>query len=72
MKERQKDYTKKLGLFIIAILGTIYLFYTYTSTKTTGPTDYYKSKSSQFNAGVFADGKAQFNIGFRFLLNNKG
>src|SRR6478609_8699618 len=33
MKEKQKDYTKTLGLFIIAILGTIYLFYTYTSTK---------------------------------------
>ncbi|OQP48681.1 hypothetical protein A4D02_08230 [Niastella koreensis] len=44
----------------------------YTSTKTTGPTDYYKSKSSQFAAGVFADGKAQFNIGVRFLLGNKG
>lgn len=44
----------------------------YTSTKTTGPTDYYTGKNHQFNAGIYADGKAQFNIGCRFLLNNKG
>jgi hypothetical protein len=44
----------------------------YTSSKTTGPTDYYNGKLHQLTAGVYADGKAQFNIGCRFLLNNKG
>jgi len=44
----------------------------YTSTKTSGPTENYNGKSHQFNAGVYADGKAQFNVGVRFLLNNKG
>jgi hypothetical protein len=27
---------------------------------------------SQFNAGIFTDSKVQFNIGCRFLINNKG
>jgi hypothetical protein len=44
----------------------------YTSTKTSGPTNYYNGKSHQFAAGVYAEGKAQFNIGCRFLLGNKG
>jgi opacity protein-like surface antigen len=44
----------------------------YNSNKTTGPTDYYKGKSHQLSAGLYADGQAQFNIGFRFLFNNKG
>jgi len=44
----------------------------YISNKTTGPNNSYNGKSHQFAAGINADGKTQFNIGCRFLLNNKG
>jgi hypothetical protein len=44
----------------------------YSNTKTSGANTYYPRKSDQFSAGIFTDGKVQFNIGCRFMLNNKG
>jgi hypothetical protein len=45
----------------------------YSHSKTSGPTaTYVANKTDQFSAGIFTDGKVQFNIGCRFLINTKG
>lgn len=45
---------------------------TYSNSKTSGANTFYPRKTDQFTAGIFTDGKIQFNIGCRFLINNKG
>lgn len=47
---------------------------TYSKNKITAerPTTGSDKTISQINAGIFTDGKVQFNIGCRFLINNKG
>lgn len=44
----------------------------YFKTNTTSANNSYGKKTENFTAGIFTDGKVQFNLGIRFLLNNKG
>jgi hypothetical protein len=63
--------TKKFQLetSLSSLLGV-----TYSKTKTTSekPGTGNDKTVSQLTAGIFADGKIEFNIGCRFLINNKG
>jgi outer membrane protein with beta-barrel domain len=63
--------TKKFHLetSLNSLLGVAY---SKTETSPDKPNTGNRYKSDQFTAGLFTDGKVQFNIGCRFLLNNKG
>jgi hypothetical protein len=44
----------------------------YSSKTSSSSSSFYPRKSSQFTTGIFTDGKVEFNIGCRFLINSKG